>query len=826
MKKFRGLMHALKYYCAILIYSLIYRNKKNKIWLIGENLGTSACDNGYYFFKYLKEERGEKEAFFVYDPRRCDLGELQHYRKSLVQINSFKHFLLYFQSQYLIVSHGIRDAKPVYIHIRKKGNSKPIIYLQHGVIKFKKIPFTRMSYDKSILRFLASSEEEKRIICNQLMSKKDQHDLNFLEYKLNAYRLMENASAESSNEHLLNLINYVKPYNVIHSTKHHITQIKKRIGFTEKQVIVTGLSRYDSLLEEDKRTANERLILLFPTWRDNLKGVTDELFTESRYFKSYSELLGDNRLKLLLEETGYQIELYLHTEMKQYNPLFESLVSENIKVCTTNNIRSLIVKSTILITDYSSIAWEFATLGKEVMFYHFDKEDYESQRASYCNDDKDWCGKVCTNAESLITSLSNSIETPGKIKKLNIPNNCNDRIFNEIKSIPKKVYFLVYNIYGVGGTVKTVINTANYLYNKGYDVEIISTRRTSEDPKLPLEPGIKISPLFDVRCRGRLYKKKTKSLVTCIFNLVARVTCRFKSRLIHQDEDLYNGFSVFTDLMIIKKLIFLNNCNLVTTIPSFNIIASRFTNKTVRVIGQEHKFFKSHSDALQREIIHNYSKLNILTVLTDDDHADYSKIIDKSKVIIQPNGTEIGSNNGLSEDRKKKIISLARFVPQKRLDLLIASFAHVVAKEPECTLEIYGYGPLKDQLINQIKDLNLEKHILINEQVADITSVLKTASVFALSSDFEPFGMVIIEANAHGLPVVSFDIPYGPRSLIEDGVTGLKAQSFDTRDYADKILKLVEDIEFRNTLSENAYQYILERYSNEVVGEKFAKLLD
>ena len=86
--------------------------------------------------------------------------------------------------------------------------------------------------------------------------------------------------------------------------------------------------------------------------------------------------------------------------------------------------------------------------------------------------------------------------------------------------------------------------------------------------------------------------------------------------------------------------------------------------------------------------------------------------------------------------------------------------------------------------------------------------------------------MVVIEANAHGLPVVSFDIPYGPRSLIEDGVTGLKAQAFDAQDYADKILRLVEDIEFRNTLSENAYQYILKRYSNEAVGEKFVRLLD
>ena len=62
--------------------------------------------------------------------------------------------------------------------------------------------------------------------------------------------------------------------------------------------------------------------------------------------------------------------------------------------------------------------------------------------------------------------------------------------------------------------MKTVINTANYLYDQGYDIEIISVRRTSENPKLALEAGIKITPLWDVRRNGLLYKKKNKSIIT------------------------------------------------------------------------------------------------------------------------------------------------------------------------------------------------------------------------------------------------------------------------------------------------------------------------
>lgn len=825
MKKLQGLIEALKFYSAFFVYTIFFRKKKNSIWLIGENLGTSCCDNGYYFFKYLKEKE-EKNVFFIYDPKYCELGDLQVYADSLVRINSFKHFLLYFQSEYLIVSHGLRDAKPKYIYNRKKDGGKPLIFMQHGIIKFKKIHFTKMSYDKSIIRFIASTTEEKEIICNELMSKKDQHNLHFLTYKLHAYQLAIKSVVKEEDKELKNAVNYTKEYDFIEPLLDKIQETKNRIGFTEKQVIVTGLARYDSLLKDNEDNENERLILIFPTWRDNLHNLSNEEFVETDYYKSYAALLENRDLQILLKKTGYRVELFLHREMKKYNSIFENLEAENVSICSTNEIRSLIVKSSVLITDYSSIAWEFSVLGKEVIFYHFDKADFEQQRSSYCKNSHDWFGDVCINSKTLIDSISKSIKNNTYRDKLNVPNNCNDKIFHEIKSIPKKVYFLVYNIYGIGGTVKTVINTANYLYNEGYDIEIISVRRTSQDPKLPLETGIKISSLWDVRSNGSLYKKKSKSIITKGYNILARLTSHFKSKLIHKDEDLYSGFTLFTDLMILKKLIFLNNCNLITTIPSFNIIGAKFTNDTVKVIGQEHKFFRAHSDILQNKIIKGYSKLDTLTVLTDDDNIDYSALIDKRKIVIQPNGTTIGCNYELSQVKQKKVVSLARFVPQKRIDLLIESFAYVVDKDPECTLDIYGHGPLKNELINQVKRLKLENHIYIHEPVTDIGSVLKNASIFALSSDFEPFGMVIIEANAYGLPVVSFDIPYGPRSIIVDGVTGLKAKAFNTKDYANKILLLANDIELRNTISKNAFSSVSEKYSSKAVGESFIKLLD
>ncbi|MFD4850964.1 glycosyltransferase family 4 protein, partial [Bacillus mycoides] len=97
-----------------------------------------------------------------------------------------------------------------------------------------------------------------------------------------------------------------------------------------------------------------------------------------------------------------------------------------------------------------------------------------------------------------------------------------------------KITFLVYNIYGMGGTVRTVINTANYFASKNHDVEIISVRRTSAKPMFDIDKKVKITPIFDAR-RGKLFGKNTPLYQ----KIIKKILMKFPSFFIDKSEDLY-----------------------------------------------------------------------------------------------------------------------------------------------------------------------------------------------------------------------------------------------------------------------------------------------
>lgn len=813
----------LKYLVSHSYYKIFFSAKANDVWFVGERFGETANDNGFYFFKYLMDEnKNNRNVYFLYSNSLLLEDELSEYKENCIKLNSLRHYMMYFRAQYLIVAHGARDVIPTLIYYKFKSLIKPIIYLQHGVIKFKRLHFTKMSYSKSIIRFLVSNEDEKSIVCNHLMTKKDEHAIKFVKFKIASYLEMEKQVID---QEATLLKDYIDLYSYNEKNEQQLKYIEQKSGFMPGQVAVTGLARHDSLIAKNNLTVPEKVILIFPTWRDELKHVNNIKFQESDYYQYYNELINDPNILDLVEQNNYKIKFHLHAEMMPYIHLFKS--NHHVVEFVKDDVFELILKSEMLITDYSSLSWDFDILNKNVIFYHFDKNKFDFKRSGYCHSDADWPGDICLDINELRSSINSNLN---KYNHQIIEREGKDlfcqQIFSEIQSIPKKVYFLVYNIYGIGGTVKTITNTANYLYSKGYIVEVISVKKTKVKPDLGLNPGIKISSLFDSRNKGSRYKIKNNSLLKALKGIPVRILSRFNSRLIDKSEDLYPMFSLFTDLQLIRKLQSLNNSILVTTIPSFNLIAPKFVNETVKVIGQEHKFFDAHSDELKSKIKSGYSKLDHLTVLTNDDLDTYSTMLDPKVISVQANGTDLLKNKPeFKEKNSKRFISLARFVDQKRLDLLIDAFKLVCDKDPECTLDIYGQGKLKTKLLERIENHNLSNNVFIYEPITDIYSVLPNYSAFLLSSGFEPFGMVIIEAYACGVPVISFDISYGPKTLIEDGVTGLKSPAFDVESFSKSILRIANDDKLRASLSDNCFQSVVNNYSIDAVGDKFVSTI-
>lgn len=198
-----------------------------------------------------------------------------------------------------------------------------------------------------------------------------------------------------------------------------------------------------------------------------------------------------------------------------------------------------------------------------------------------------------------------------------------------------------------------------------------------------------------------------------------------------------------------------------------------------------------------------------IVTLTHEDKAMNWKGWKNVSVIPNPSTFQTDKTSTLNE---KKVISVGRLTPQKNYASLIRAFKYVADKHPDWTLEIYGDGTQEMVLKSLIDKLNLKKHVFLKGFSSNVKEVMTNASIFALSSIFEGFGLVIVEAMACGLPVVSYACPCGPKDIITEGKDGFLVNVNDEIDLANKINLLIEDEELRQQMS-NAAIIKAEQYS-------------
>jgi hypothetical protein len=136
---------------------------------------------------------------------------------------------------------------------------------------------------------------------------------------------------------------------------------------------------------------------------------------------------------------------------------------------------------------------------------------------------------------------------------------------------------------------------------------------------------------------------------------------------------------------------------------------------------------------------------------------------------------------------------VSRFESQKRIDHAVRAFALVVAERPQAKLEIYGHGALRRSVERLIADLGMTDHITLMGWNPDARETLWTATGFLMSSGFEGYPLATLESLSRGCPVVSYDVKYGPREQITDGVDGFLVPDSDQRAMADRVIQLIDD---------------------------------
>lgn len=165
---------------------------------------------------------------------------------------------------------------------------------------------------------------------------------------------------------------------------------------------------------------------------------------------------------------------------------------------------------------------------------------------------------------------------------------------------------------------------------------------------------------------------------------------------------------------------------------------------------------------------------------------------------------------------KGKVVTCGRLEEQKNHELLINAFSKTLNEHPGAHLDIYGNGSLKEKLQNQILEMQLQDKVTLCTATDDVCAVLREASVFVLSSDYEGMPNALMEALAAGVPSISTNCPCGgPRLLIDNGRNGLLVSIGDVDALSEAMSRLLTDEKFAEQISrsasESAKEYIPDR---------------
>ena len=225
----------------------------------------------------------------------------------------------------------------------------------------------------------------------------------------------------------------------------------------------------------------------------------------------------------------------------------------------------------------------------------------------------------------------------------------------------RKVYVLLMNAYGMGGTIRTTLNLVEQLAET-HDVELITVMRRREHPLFPFPEGITVSAVDD---RRRAHQEQNPP------GWVARGLKRIPSLLVHPEDWAFAASRAWSDVLLIRKLRSLDAGVLITTRPAFNVIAAKFTPAHVVTVAQEHLNYHAHRPGLAREIKRHYSKLDALVVLSHDDRRDYGELLAGSQTLVVRITNALPHLTGeAAHAREKIVIGAGRLTWQKGFDLL------------------------------------------------------------------------------------------------------------------------------------------------------------
>lgn len=368
--------------CYLLFPVALWKYRGRVIWLVSER-GTDARDNGYHFYKYLREQHPEIEAYYVITEDSADRDRVAALG-DVVRHGSLQHYLMFVAAEYKISTHilgfvpNLRFSARLVKLLPRKGNR---VFLQHGVTKDDMQVLYREKTDLNL--FICGAKIE---------------------------------------------------YDYVAANFHYTDEVK-----------YTGFARYDALHNAQEK----HQILLMPTWRLYLSKCTEPELSQSEYVTRWNAVLRDSRLLEALRVNCKTLVFYPHYEVqKKFLHLFSS---NNPSVIIADfdhyDVQQLLKESQLLVTDYSSVFFDFAYMKKPCVYYQFDEEQFRAghYRKGYFDYREMGFGEVLTEHDALVETIISYLKRDCQMKAeyacriddffpLHDTHNC-ERIYEEIQKL-------------------------------------------------------------------------------------------------------------------------------------------------------------------------------------------------------------------------------------------------------------------------------------------------------------------------------------------------------------------------------------------------------
>lgn len=374
-----------------------------------------------------------------------------------------------------------------------------------------------------------------------------------------------------------------------------------------------------------------------------------------------------------------------------------------------------------------------------------------------------------------------------------------------------KIVYITPSLYVAGGVERVLTLKANYFADiLGYDITIILTDGFGKKLFYPISDKVKVVNLnieFEDIMSCSFFKK--------IF-IYLKKQHRFKKIL---KRVLLNIAPDITVTLMRREINFINAIKDGSKkIGEIHVNRSNYRNFE----SNESNFIKRiFSYFWMRNLYTKIKRLDKFVVLTNEDLKQWGQM-DNIVTIPDPLAFFPVESSHLT---KKRIIAIGRYTYQKGFDLLIKAWSLIENEYPEWGLTIYGQGD-RVQYETLIANLGVSPHrCILLPPTSDVIKELLDSSIFAFSSRFEGFGMVLIEAMSCGLPVVSFDCPCGPKDIIGDAVDGFLVPNGNVEKLAEGLSKLMNDELLRIKMGKAARENV-KRYNLENIALKWQVLFD